>query len=227
MQITDGANDDRQRLALWAQQITAWSFSEQGIPIPSQNVGRPGGGLGLSLDGPDFNLLADATQELLDAVTASPTRAAKQREGLLNDLISYFHKSGKGVALPEGITDRDIWEDYFAEAFGWPPQVVAELPPRFLDVNPLIREARMRAAKLRGNSGGRRDAGRAGAAAGGHAGPGRRRRAAVAMEMARVYSVHLSRVTLRRTEAAPGQFGTPAPPLDSSRVPVRARWPGR
>ena len=35
---------------------------------------------------------------------------------------------------------------------------------------------------------------------------------AVAMEMARVYSVHLSRVTLRRTEAAPGQFGTPAPP---------------
>jgi hypothetical protein len=35
---------------------------------------------------------------------------------------------------------------------------------------------------------------------------------AVAMEMARVYSVHLSRVTLRRTTAAPGQFGTPAPP---------------
>ena len=35
---------------------------------------------------------------------------------------------------------------------------------------------------------------------------------AVAMEMARVYSVHLSRVTLRRTEATPGQFGTPAPP---------------
>lgn len=34
----------------------------------------------------------------------------------------------------------------------------------------------------------------------------------VAMEMARVYSVHLSRVTLHRSEAAPGQFGTPAPP---------------
>ena len=35
---------------------------------------------------------------------------------------------------------------------------------------------------------------------------------AVALEMARVYSVHLSRVTLRRSYAAPGQFGTPAPP---------------
>ena len=33
----------------------------------------------------------------------------------------------------------------------------------------------------------------------------------VAMEMARVYSAHLSQVTLRRTEATPGQFGTPAP----------------
>ena len=50
---------------------------------------------------------------------------------------------------------------------------------------------------------------------------------AVAMEMARVYSVHLSRVTLRRTEAAPGQFGTPAPPGESPGVPVRARWRGR
>lgn len=35
---------------------------------------------------------------------------------------------------------------------------------------------------------------------------------AVALEMARVYSVHLSRVTLRRTSVAPGTFGTPAPP---------------
>lgn len=35
---------------------------------------------------------------------------------------------------------------------------------------------------------------------------------AVALEMARVYSVHLSRVTLRRSFATPGQFGTPAAP---------------
>jgi hypothetical protein len=34
-----------------------------------------------------------------------------------------------------------------------------------------------------------------------------------AMEMARVYSVHLSHVTLRQSYASPGQFGTPAPPL--------------
>lgn len=34
----------------------------------------------------------------------------------------------------------------------------------------------------------------------------------VAYEMARVYSAHLSMVTLRQRTAAPGQFGTPAPP---------------
>lgn len=35
---------------------------------------------------------------------------------------------------------------------------------------------------------------------------------ACALEMARVYSVHLSSVTLRQRFAAPGQFGTPSPP---------------
>ena len=149
VQVCDGANDDRQRLALWAQQITAWSWSDQGIPVPSQNAGGPGD----RLDGPGRARLHPARRR--DSGTARrsdrfPYASREEREGTLNDLISYFHKSGKGVALPEGITDRDIWEDYFAEAFGWPPQVVAELPPRFLDVNPLIREARMRAAKLRG-----------------------------------------------------------------------------
>jgi hypothetical protein len=59
------------------------------------------------------------------------------------------------VPLPAGIDERDIWEDYYAEAYGWPPDVVANLPPRFLDRNSLIREARMRAAKLKqGSSGG-------------------------------------------------------------------------
>ena len=76
VQVSDGANDDRQRLALWAQQITAWSWSDTGIPVPSQNAGGPEV-IWTVLDGPDFNALADATQELLDAVTASPTRAAK------------------------------------------------------------------------------------------------------------------------------------------------------
>jgi hypothetical protein len=53
-----------------------------------------------------------------------------------------------------------------------------------------------------------------------------------AMEMARVYSVHLSRVTLQRSHAAPGQFGTPAPPLapPASRTGALAAsvwpWPG-
>ena len=35
----------------------------------------------------------------------------------------------------------------------------------------------------------------------------------VAMEVARVYSAHLSHVTLRQSYASPGQFGTPAAPL--------------
>jgi hypothetical protein len=76
VQVSDGANDDRQRLALWGQQITAWSFTDQGIPIPKNNVAGPEV-IWVTLDGPDFGALADATQELLDAVTASPTRAAK------------------------------------------------------------------------------------------------------------------------------------------------------
>jgi hypothetical protein len=74
VQVSDGANDDRQRLALWAQQITAWSFADQGIPIPSQNAGGPEI-IWTVLDGPDFVALAEATQPLLDEVTANPTRA--------------------------------------------------------------------------------------------------------------------------------------------------------
>ena len=51
----------------------------QGIPIPSQNAGGPEI-IWTVLDGPDFNALADATQELLDAVTASPTEARRTRK---------------------------------------------------------------------------------------------------------------------------------------------------
>lgn len=53
-----------------------------------------------------------------------------------------------------------------------------------------------------------------------------------ALEMARVYSVHLSRVTLQRSHSKPGQFGTPAPPLapPASRTGALAAsvwpWPG-
>ena len=53
------------------------------------------------------------------------------------------------------MTERDIWEEYFAEAYGWPPEVTARLPPRFIDMAPLIREARMKAAKLRQGPSGR------------------------------------------------------------------------
>jgi hypothetical protein len=73
VQIADGANEDRQRLALWADRITAWSWSDKGIPIPSQNAGGPEI-LWTVLDGPDFTALAEATQGLLEEVTAVPTR---------------------------------------------------------------------------------------------------------------------------------------------------------
>lgn len=53
------------------------------------------------------------------------------------------------MPLPEPVTERDIWEDYFAEAYHWTPDQVAALPPRFLDRNPVIREARMRADEMR------------------------------------------------------------------------------
>lgn len=74
VQISDAANEDRQRLALWREQITDWSFAGpgQGIPIPKNNTGGAEI-IWTVLDGPDFNALADATQGLLDEVTAVPT----------------------------------------------------------------------------------------------------------------------------------------------------------
>lgn len=51
----------------------------------------------------------------------------------------------------------------------------------------------------------------------------------VALEIARVYSVHLSRVTLRERTAAIGQFGTPAaplqPPAERSGALAASVWP--
>lgn len=65
------------------------------------------------------------------------------------------------MPLPAGICEQDFWEDYYAEAFGWPPEVVERLPARFLDRNPLIRQAKAKAAKLRQGTtrGGVRDPG--------------------------------------------------------------------
>lgn len=54
----------------------------------------------------------------------------------------------------------------------------------------------------------------------------------VALEIARVYSVHLSHVTLRERVAAIGQFGTPAAPLQPPAMRTGALaasvfpWPG-
>lgn len=72
VQRSDAANDDRQRLALWEKVITAWSFADRGVPVPSQNAAGAQVILA-TLSGRDFNALAEATQDLFDEVTATPT----------------------------------------------------------------------------------------------------------------------------------------------------------
>lgn len=77
VQRSDAANDDRQRLALWREQITGWSWADKGIPVPKDNAA--GAEVIWSvLDGPDFNALAEATADLFDEVTAVPTRTARK-----------------------------------------------------------------------------------------------------------------------------------------------------
>ena len=51
--------------------------------------------------------------------------------------------------MPAGFTEQDFWEDFYAEQFGWTPEQVAGLPSRFLDRNPLIREAKGKAREMR------------------------------------------------------------------------------
>jgi hypothetical protein len=72
VQESDGANEERQRVALWREIITAWSFADKGIPIPSQNVAGAEV-IWSTLDDDDFDELAEATQGLLDRMTATPT----------------------------------------------------------------------------------------------------------------------------------------------------------
>ena len=77
-QTVPGGNDDRQRVALWYNVITDWSFKDKGIPVPSQNAaGKDGAAdlIGSTLDLDDFAALAEATQPLLDKVLANPKRA--------------------------------------------------------------------------------------------------------------------------------------------------------
>lgn len=77
VQRSDAANDDRQRLALWREQITGWSWADKGIPVPKDNAA--GAEVIWSVfDGPDFNAFAEATADLFDEVTAVPTRTARK-----------------------------------------------------------------------------------------------------------------------------------------------------
>jgi len=73
VQQLDGANEDRQRVALWFEVITGWSFAETGIPIPKANLAGADV-VWQVLDMDDYNALADATQDLLEKVVATPTQ---------------------------------------------------------------------------------------------------------------------------------------------------------
>jgi hypothetical protein len=77
VQDIPGANDDRQRAALWWHIVTDWSFAASGIPIPSQNAAGKDGVLdliGATLTDEDYDKLADATQEILTRMTRNPKR---------------------------------------------------------------------------------------------------------------------------------------------------------
>jgi hypothetical protein len=77
VQDIPGANDDRQRAALWWHIITDWSFASSGIPIPSQNAAGKDGVLdliGATLTDEDYDCLADATQGILTRMTRNPSR---------------------------------------------------------------------------------------------------------------------------------------------------------
>ena len=77
VQEIGGANDDRQRAALWWHIITDWSFAATGIPIPSQNAAGKDGVLdliGATFTDEDYDKLAEATQEILTRMVRSPKR---------------------------------------------------------------------------------------------------------------------------------------------------------
>ena len=77
VQEIGGANDDRQRAALWWHIITDWSFAATGIPIPSANAAGKDGVLdliGATFTDEDYDKLAEATKEILTRMVRSPKR---------------------------------------------------------------------------------------------------------------------------------------------------------
>lgn len=79
VQELDSANEDRQRIALWYQAITNWSWAERGIPVPSQNPGGVDIIWDVLSDLDDYFALAEATQDLLEKVSATPTQRKTAR----------------------------------------------------------------------------------------------------------------------------------------------------
>lgn len=61
----DGDIDDAMRDAMLAEIITGWSLTDQGIPIPSKNIGGADV-IAEVLGHKDYNALQDAAQPLLD-----------------------------------------------------------------------------------------------------------------------------------------------------------------
>ena len=78
VQEIPGANDERQRMALWYHLITDWSFAEKGIPIPSLNAAGKDGAAELflaTLTDDDYDKLTEETQPILTRLVRNPKRA--------------------------------------------------------------------------------------------------------------------------------------------------------
>jgi hypothetical protein len=73
-----GDHQARRRAALLHRIITAWSFAEQGIPVPSQNVAGVDTVDSVINDLDDMNAVDEAIQPLMEKV--NPTRRPNSRK---------------------------------------------------------------------------------------------------------------------------------------------------
>lgn len=69
-----GGNDERMKVALAAQLITAWSFP--GIPVPSQNVADPAELISSTMDLDDWDAVAAAIDPLFQRILGAAPKPA-------------------------------------------------------------------------------------------------------------------------------------------------------
>lgn len=70
-----GGNDERMKVALAAQVITAWSFP--GIPVPSQNIADPEELIASTLDLDDWDAVSEAIDPLFQRILGAAPKPAE------------------------------------------------------------------------------------------------------------------------------------------------------